>query len=1150
MRNRSEIFYRTSTRTAQAAALTFLVCGCICSATPVAEPCPASGEDKSFNFGPPYNWAFEFMGDWDQRDMKLSDIPGIIVWADAHWIVKNEILYSSQSSSTSARAQTFALHIFDAKTLKHVSAVIGPNFVRHVSATEDGKAILALVGEYNGEDPHLIGPALALLAISPESRELELAQVNASAHFLTCDQDTVLLHIAGGADGYEPSRLITPPFSALKLSAVDSDVAANIEAGAAPNNAPADFPLGGLEFLSKYETTSLIGSANDGSNNYQGKFEPYPPVVESSAKTESGGFNKLKIARQTWSQAANRYVCTVFDALTFSVSQTESIPTKTKLVGIDAVGKPVWEGRGQKTDGRYFWLGGENKDGVEVRAISREDNTGGTAKVSLIDPETSQYTELPFEILYKGGRPSISLAPKSGQWTAFVTPHIYSEYDLASLVLCNVESGKLYLVDTRVDASATYDGFLRVKENTDKSVTILCSSPAETTLLKVSPDAGDESRATEFLDPEREYFSKISPPMKLARVEKVASWPAGADYDDAGDILYVKIQDGFTAYKLADGTPTKLFDLFLDGNGGYAMQLANGLFAGSPGSETSILSKQWEGQVSPAALAPWRNRPADVVKAVGGNDETTAPLAKVTERWLRKLGNPERASEPRAGEVPTLELVEKVPLWAEKDSMTIRFRAVAAGSGRDGVLGTLGSMLGRGGASIERLLVRVNGVEQAGAARVAGSSDDWSQEVKLAEGQNWIEASAIDAKGVASNLVRFRVLLPKADKAARRFIVAMGVSNYQRQPLNLAYAAKDAKDVAETLRAASRDAETLVLLDEDVTKSSLARIGEFVGPAQENDEVVVFCAGHGVLDQNLDYVFAGHDFDPDRPTETGIKLDDLIDTISKSRSLKRLLLMDTCHAGVVGERDEMLLAQSGGTLPRGVRAVQQRGMSVKLVAGLSAEGQQRFIEEMFSLPGLHRGINIVGASGGAEFALESEQWKNGVFTAALIEAVREKKADVDGDSRISVSDLRDYLGQRVSELTKGAQKPSVVAFEQDQDFDMIRARNDKPRSNGETYKTVLPTAPSSAHSIWLFPDSSQRLLTSDELAHLSADDLWRARNEIFARNGFIFKTAKGKALAASLGSGYVPFSADQDEVRGRMNSSEKANIKLIQSLEK
>ncbi|NBV87104.1 MAG: hypothetical protein EBS01_12770, partial [Verrucomicrobia bacterium] len=44
---------------------------------------------------------------------------------------------------------------------------------------------------------------------------------------------------------------------------------------------------------------------------------------------------------------------------------------------------------------------------------------------------------------------------------------------------------------------------------------------------------------------------------------------------------------------------------------------------------------------------------------------------------------------------------------------------------------------------------------------------------------------------------------------------------------------------------------------------------------------------------------------------------------------------------------------------------------------------------------------------------------------------------MDHKGRIAVSDLKTYLAQRVMELTGGAQKPSVVAFERDQDFDLV-----------------------------------------------------------------------------------------------------------------
>jgi hypothetical protein len=151
-----------------------------------------------------------------------------------------------------------------------------------------------------------------------------------------------------------------------------------------------------------------------------------------------------------------------------------------------------------------------------------------------------------------------------------------------------------------------------------------------------------------------------------------------------------------------------------------------------------------------------------------------------------------------------------------------------------------------------------------------------------------------------------------------------------------------------------------------------------------------------------------------------------------------LILLDTCHSGMIGEKEEALMASADFKLPDGVRSIKQRGMIVSKAEELTSGAKQRFIEELFLLPGTHRGVNIIGASGGAEYALESGQWNNGVFTASVIEGLRDKKADWDKDEDVIVSELRDYLGQRVPELTGNAQKPSVVAFERDQDFKLAR----------------------------------------------------------------------------------------------------------------
>ncbi len=84
---------------------------------------------------------------------------------------------------------------------------------------------------------------------------------------------------------------------------------------------------------------------------------------------------------------------------------------------------------------------------------------------------------------------------------------------------------------------------------------------------------------------------------------------------------------------------------------------------------------------------------------------------------------------------------------------------------------------------------------------------------------------------------------------------------------------------------------------------------------------------------------------------------------------------------------------------------------------------------------------------------------------------------------------------------------------------------------------------------WIFIDSSQRRLTKADLAGLNADQLWRARNEIYARNGLIFSTPRGRAFVGTLGDQYRGTDNSQEGVFGRMNEIEKANVEMIKKLE-
>ncbi|WP_198508924.1 YARHG domain-containing protein [Bacillus sp. FJAT-44742] len=79
---------------------------------------------------------------------------------------------------------------------------------------------------------------------------------------------------------------------------------------------------------------------------------------------------------------------------------------------------------------------------------------------------------------------------------------------------------------------------------------------------------------------------------------------------------------------------------------------------------------------------------------------------------------------------------------------------------------------------------------------------------------------------------------------------------------------------------------------------------------------------------------------------------------------------------------------------------------------------------------------------------------------------------------------------------------------------------------------------------FIFPDSHFRLISSSELRGLTKDQLRIARNEIYARNGYVFNSNDLRQYFSSK-SWYVP----NRFYDGSLNSTEKQNVHLIKSLE-
>lgn len=106
----------------------------------------------------------------------------------------------------------------------------------------------------------------------------------------------------------------------------------------------------------------------------------------------------------------------------------------------------------------------------------------------------------------------------------------------------------------------------------------------------------------------------------------------------------------------------------------------------------------------------------------------------------------------------------------------------------------------------------------------------------------------------------------------------------------------------------------------------------------------------------------------------------------------------------------------------------------------------------------------------------------------------------------------------------------------------------------ESTESVNPT-PSPSPTIKIkynkdiFPDSSEKLLNSEDLAGKTKDDLFYGRNELFARHGYIFSDSRLDAYFRDM-DWYIPLYTDSEYVHDSLFSDiEKENVITIKKQE-
>jgi uncharacterized caspase-like protein/tetratricopeptide (TPR) repeat protein len=248
--------------------------------------------------------------------------------------------------------------------------------------------------------------------------------------------------------------------------------------------------------------------------------------------------------------------------------------------------------------------------------------------------------------------------------------------------------------------------------------------------------------------------------------------------------------------------------------------------------------------------------------------------------------------------------------------------------------------------------------------------------------------------------------------------VIIGVSIYKNgdqttkegQIPNLKNAADDAQAMYDFLRStngggfkeAGEGGHLVLLKDENATKANVERELAKLKQAKPHDYFVLYIAAHGALvpqvnpqsrrSEDVAY-FVLYDTELSNMTNTAIRMESFGKVVSEVPAKKGVVVADTSHA-------------AGVQLPG-------RGLNV------TTRANARWLQELDKIP---EGIGYLSAADQTETSFEFDDLNAGVFTYSLLEGLR-GNADSNNDGIVNFKELKDYVIDKVTELTERKQRP-------------------------------------------------------------------------------------------------------------------------------
>jgi WD40 repeat protein len=286
--------------------------------------------------------------------------------------------------------------------------------------------------------------------------------------------------------------------------------------------------------------------------------------------------------------------------------------------------------------------------------------------------------------------------------------------------------------------------------------------------------------------------------------------------------------------------------------------------------------------------------------------------------------------------------------------------------------------------------------------------------INLSKGQNKIEVEVSNTNSTASLPTPLMVNYSPLNKIKEQFyFIGIGIDQFANNKYNLKYCSKDIHDLAIKLKEKYGDNIIIdTLFNEKVTVANIKAIKKRLMQTNENDKVMISYSGHGLLSKDYDYFLSTYSINFEKPEQNGLPYDELEYLLDSIPARRKLMLIDACHSGEVDKEDLSGLNTSSDSLTKGgkVGASKKQGQ-------LGLKNSFELMQSLFINVGKTTGATIISAAAGTQFAQESNNLKNGVFTYSILEAMQKYPS-------IKLSELKRIVGERVQQLTNGQQKPT------------------------------------------------------------------------------------------------------------------------------